>query len=273
MKHHRPDAIETARFFKSRIKQTPSIGFITGTGLSGALETFTISHRFDYAQVPHFPLSTVPSHKGQVSFGDIKGHTLMMMQGRFHLYEGYSPAQVTFPIRVMQEMGVKILILSNAAGGINLNFSDGDIMVITDHINLTGKNPLTGPNEDQWGVRFPDMIQVYDPELAAIAAAAAEKCNIRIRKGVYAGLAGPSLETPAETRFLKTIGADAVGFSTVMEAIAGIHADMNILGLSLITNINNPDKPVATSLQSVLETARRSEPSFNRLVCEIISRI
>lgn len=273
MENQRTKAIETACFLKEHLKQIPSIGFITGTGLSDALETFNISHQFDYAQVPHFSLPTVQSHKGQVSFGDIDGHALMMMQGRFHLYEGYSPSQVTFPIRVMQEMGVKTLILSNAAGGINLNYSSGDIMMITDHINLTGKNPLTGPNKDEWGVRFPDMTRVYDPGLIEIAASAAEKCCIQIKKGVYAGLAGPSLETPAETRFLKTIGADAVGFSTVMEAIAGVHAEMKILGLSLITNINNPDAPQATTLQSVLETARKSQHSFSRLVCEILSRI
>lgn len=273
MKKQRTKAIETARFFTQRIQQMPSIGFITGTGLSSSLDTFDVSHSFDYSQVPHFSLSTVKSHKGQVSFGNMSGHTLMMMHGRFHLYEGYSPSQVTFPIRVMQEMGIKTIILSNAAGGINLKYSNGDIMIITDHINLTGQNPLTGPNDDKWGIRFPDMVQVYDGELIKKAVAAAEQHHISIQQGVYAGLPGPSLETPAETRFLKTIGADAVGFSTVMEAIAGVHADMKILGLSLITNINNPDAPVKTTLENVLETARKAQDSFNRLVCEIISRI
>lgn len=273
MENIKAKAAETAGFFRQHIKKIPSVGFITGTGISGLQNELRTSCTFEYSQVPHFPLPTVPSHKGQAIFGNISGHTLMMLQGRFHLYEGYSPVQITFPVRVMQEMGVKILILTNAAGGINLDFSAGDIMIMTDHINLTGKNPLTGPNIESWGVRFPDMIHVYDPELIQKAETAAKKCRLPVHKGVYAGLSGPSLETPAETRFLKTIGADAVGFSTVMESIVGVHAGMKILGLSLITNINNPDKPAATSLESILETAQISEKDFSRLACEIIATL
>ncbi len=273
MGKQRAQVMETVQFFKEHLTQMPSIGLITGTGLSNTLDTFDVSHQFNYSQIPHFPLSTVQSHKGQVSFGNISNHSLMMMQGRFHMYEGYSPSQVTFPVRVMQQMGVKTLILSNAAGGINLDYSSGDIMIITDHINLTGKNPLKGPNEEAWGVRFPDMTQVYDPKLIKIATNVAKHCNIGIQKGIYTGLLGPSLETPAETRFLKTIGSDAVGFSTIMEAITGVHADMKILGLSLITNINNPDIPVSTTIESVLKTAKASEKAFNQLVCKVIAKI
>lgn len=273
MKTEQQQVSETADFLTPYLTESPAIGILTGTGLSDTLADLDVSSRFDYAQLPNFPVSTVESHKGRLIYGKIAEKPLLMMQGRFHLYEGYSPAQVTFPVRVMQALGIRTLILTNAAGGINLKFSSGDIMLITDHINLTGQNPLTGPNEESWGVRFPDMTQVYDPSLIEIAQTTARNQQIPLQAGVYAGLLGPSLETPAETRFLKTIGSDAVGFSTVMEAIAGVHADMKILGLSLITNINNPDAPVKTTLESVLETARGSVAPFNRLLCDVIARI
>lgn len=273
MKNDRQLVIETANFLKQHITDSPLIGVITGTGLSDTLAGLNVLCQFEYSQLPHFPVSTVESHKGRLIYGKIAGSRILVMQGRFHLYEGYTPAQVTFPVRVMQELGVKILILSNAAGGINLNFTAGNIMIITDHINLTGKNPLTGPNEDGWGIRFPDMGQVYDASLIHLAQKAAQNIQIPVQTGVYAGLLGPSLETPAETRFLKTIGSDAVGFSTVMEAIAGVHAGMKILGLSLITNINDPDAPVKTTLETVLDTARNSVEPFNRLLNEVISQI
>lgn len=265
--------IETADFLKHRKIDRPSIGFLTGTGLSNTLDGLDVLREFDYAHVPNFPATTVESHTGRLIYGHLAGKRILMMQGRFHLYEGYSPAQVTFPVRVMQELGVKVLILSNAAGGINLNFSPGDIMIIKDHINLTGTNPLKGPNEDAWGIRFPDMTRVYDPSLVALAQKTAEDNHIPIQTGIYAGLLGPSLETPAETRFLKTIGSDAVGFSTVMEAIAGVHANMKILGLSLITNINDPDVPAETTLEAVLETAQRALKPLNRLLCNVMAQI
>ncbi|WP_300457274.1 purine-nucleoside phosphorylase [Desulfobacula sp.] len=273
MKTDRQQVSETADFLTPYLTELPVIGILTGTGLSETLETLDVSSEFDYSQLPNFPVSTVESHKGRLIYGKIAQTPLLMMQGRFHLYEGYSPAQVTFPVRVMQELGIRILILTNAAGGINLTFSCGDIMLITDHINLTGQNPLTGTNEDAWGIRFPDMTQVYDPSLMDLVQTTARNHQIALQAGVYAGLSGPSLETPAETRFLKTIGGDAVGFSTVMEAIAGVHAGMKILGLSLITNINDPDAPVKTTLASVLETARSAVTPFNRLLCDVIARI
>ncbi|MCM2285099.1 MAG: purine-nucleoside phosphorylase [Desulfobacula sp.] len=273
MKTDRKHVIETAEFLKPYITKAPCIGCLTGTGLSETLDGLDPLAGFNYSELPNFPVSTVESHKGKLIYGTLSGRPLLMMQGRFHLYEGYSPEEVTFPIRVMQELGVRILILTNAAGGINLNFSAGDIMIIRDHINLTGKNPLAGPNETAWGLRFPDMSRVYDPGLMDLAQKIALQCRIPIRTGVYAGLLGPSLETPAETRFLKLIGADAVGFSTVMEAIAGVHAGMKILGISLITNINDPDNPMETTLESVLKTAETSLKPLKRLLTHVIASL
>ncbi|CCK82038.1 PunA: purine nucleoside phosphorylase I, inosine and guanosine-specific [Desulfobacula toluolica Tol2] len=274
MKNDRQLVGKTVHFLTQAIgERPPSIGVLTGTGLSDTLDDLEVLKEFEYSQLPNFPISTVESHKGRLVYGNICGIPILMMQGRFHLYEGYSPAQVTFPVRVMQELGVKTLILTNAAGGINLNFSPGDIMIIKDHLNLTGKNPLTGPNEDAWGLRFPDMTQVYDQDLVGLAQKTAQTHQVPVQTGVYAGLLGPSLETPAEIRFLKAIGSDAVGFSTVMEAIAGVHADMKILGLSLITNINNPDAPVKTTLEAVLETAQGALKPLNRLLCNVIRQV
>lgn len=273
MKTDRKHAIKTAEFLTPYITKAPLIGFLTGTGLSDTLDDLDPLASFNYSELPNFPVSTVESHKGKLIYGTLLGRPLLMMQGRFHLYEGYSPEEVTFPIRVMQELGVKTLILSNAAGAINLNFSAGDIMILRDHINLTGKNPLLGPNEEAWGIRFPDMSQVYDPTLIALARKIALQQQIPVQTGVYVGLSGPSLETPAETRFLKTIGGDAVGFSTVMEAIAGVHAGMKILGISLITNINDPDKPEKTTLESVLKTAENSLKPLRRLLTDVIATL
>ncbi|SDU47536.1 purine-nucleoside phosphorylase [Desulfobacula phenolica] len=274
MKNDRQLVGKTVQFLTQAIgERPPAIGVLTGTGLSDTLDDLEVLKEFEYSQLPNFPISTVESHKGRLVYGNICGRPILMMQGRFHLYEGYSPAQVTFPVRVMQELGVKTLILTNAAGGINLNFSPGDIMIIKDHLNLTGKNPLTGPNEDAWGIRFPDMTQVYDQDLVDLAQKTAQTHQVPVQTGVYTGLLGPSLETPAEIRFLKAIGSDAVGFSTVMEAIAGVHADMKILGLSLITNINNPDAPVKTTLEAVLEIAQGALKPLNRLLCNVIRQV
>jgi purine-nucleoside phosphorylase len=273
MKTNRKQVIDTADFLKQHITKQPRIGFLTGTGLSDTLNDLEVIAAFDYADLPNFPVSTVESHKGKLIYGTLSGKPLLLMQGRFHLYEGYSPEEVTFPIRVMQELGVKNLILSNAAGGINLNFSAGDIMIIKDHINLTGKNPLIGPNEDAWGIRFPDMTEVYDLAFIDLAKKIALRHKIPVQTGVYAGLNGPSLETPAETRHLKAIGSDAVGFSTVMEAITGVHAGMKILGISLITNINDPDAPQKTTLESVLKTAEKALGPLKRLLTDVIANI
>jgi purine-nucleoside phosphorylase len=263
---------ETASFIKRQIDHSPAIGILTGTGLGESLQSIKISFSFNYKEIPNYPVSTAKSHPGRLLMGTIGKHNIMAMQGRFHLYEGYTPAEVTFPIRVMQELGVKILILTNAAGGLNQAFSPGDIMVITDHINLTGHNPLTGPNNDNWGVRFPDMTAPYDSKLAVSAINAGKEEGIILQKGVYAGLMGPSLETPAEARYLKTIGADAVGFSTVQEVIAGIHAGMKILGLSVITNIHNPDNPSPSSIDEIIDTAGKATPKIEAIIKKVINK-
>ncbi|MCF8044424.1 MAG: purine-nucleoside phosphorylase [Desulfarculaceae bacterium] len=249
------------------------IGFLTGTGLSGSTASIEVETGFDYAEIPDFPVSTVQGHNGKLLFGGLGGCRILAMQGRFHLYEGYSPLEVTFPVRVMQAFGVKYLIISNASGGINLDFNAGDIMIIRDHINLTGHNPLTGPNNDEWGVRFPDMTEVYDEALSERAAKIAAKRGIPVRKGIYAGLCGPSLETPAETRYLRMIGGDAVGFSTVMEAIAGVHAGMNILGLATLTNINNPDAPEKATVEEIIRVAEKAAGQVNTLVSGVAEDI
>ena len=273
MTSFRDQVREAAAFVRQRMDSQPVAGFLTGTGLSDTLTALDVIHTFEYKNLPHFPKSTVESHKGCLVFGTIAGRPLLVFQGRFHLYEGYTPQEVTFPVRLLQELGVPLLILSNAAGGINLNFKPGDIMLIQDHINLTGQNPLTGPEERGWGLRFPDMTRVYGPGPAEMAIKAGESTGVALVRGVYAGLLGPSLETPAETRYLKAIGGDAVGFSTVMEAIAGVHAGMEILGLSLITNINDPDAPAQTTLEAVVETAGQASEKLNRLLARLIAQL
>ena len=271
MDYDRPKALESADFIKNIVPEPPEIGMLTGTGLGESAEALAVSAVVAYADIPHFPTSTVKSHAGRLIMGRMADRMVMAFQGRFHLYEGYSPAAVTFPIRVMQELGVKVLILTNAAGGLNTEFTAGDIMVITDHVNLTGANPLVGPNEDAWGIRFPDMTRAYDRHLAAAAHKAGADAGIRLRKGVYAGLKGPSLETPAEIRFLKRIGCDAVGLSTVQEVIAGVHAGMRILGLSTITNINDPDNPTPASLDEIIAVANRAAPRLETVIRKVVS--
>ncbi len=273
MKPLRQQVLETIAFIRPRIKNSVDIGFLTGTGLSQTLSSLKVIWEINYADLPNFPQTTVESHRGKLVYGSLSGRSILVFQGRFHIYEGYTPQQVTFPIRLMQELKIKTLILSNAAGGINLNFSSGDIMLIRDHINLTGHNPLIGAEEPAWGIRFPDMTRVYDKGLGTLAKKTAANNDIILREGVYAGLLGPSLETPAETRFLKGIGGDAVGFSTIMEAIAGVQAGMRILGLSLITNINNPDAPEQTTLEAVVETAQKASEKMNCLLCDMISQM
>ncbi len=273
MKADRQHVLKTVDTIKKTFPKKISIGILTGTGLSESPDGIEEVCRFNYSHLPNFPSSTVDGHKGQLVIGRLAGKTILIFQGRFHLYEGYTPAQVVFPVRVMQELGVKTLILNNAAGGINSEYTPGDIMIIKDHINLTGKNPLAGPNEDTWGIRFPDMTKAYDPDLINLAIKTAEKNGLGVYQGVYAGLLGPSLETPAEIRFLRTIGCDAVGLSTIMEVIAGVHAQMKILGLSLITNLNDPDHPEMTTIEAVLKTAKKSIPKLNRLLSDIISQM
>jgi purine-nucleoside phosphorylase len=264
---------ETVAFIESKIKGAPYIGLLTGTGLGETAESMAIETTIRYQDIPHFPLSTVQTHIGRMLSGKMNGCPVIAMQGRFHLYEGYHPLEVTYPIRVMQQLGVKILMLSNAAGGLNPKFDPGDIMLISDHINLTGANPLMGPNEDSWGPRFPDMTRAYDEALMDTAERIAQTAGAHLQKGIYVGLTGPSLETPSEVKFLQIIGAEAVGFSTVHEVIAAVHGGMRVLGLSTITNVHNPDKPVPASVEEIIEMARGSIPLLQTIMKGITEKI
>ena len=270
---HRDTLAETTEHIMSRIKTPPRLGLMTGTGLGDSAGFLNDPITFPYQTIPHFPISTAPSHAGNLQFGDSNGYPLMVMQGRFHLYEGYTPQEVTYPIRVMQALGVNILIITNAAGGLNPSFQAGDIMLISDHLNLTGSNPLVGPNDDEWGERFPDMSRVYDPDLAAIAHRTADDANLNLQSGVYAGLLGPSLETPAEIRYLQRIGADAVGLSSVHEAIVAVHAGIRILGLSIITNTHNPDNPAPAAVDEIIAVANSAAPTLEKLIQQILEQL
>ena len=262
---------ETVAFLKTAVSTRPAIGCISGTGLDDGISFSKPVSSFDYNEIPHFPVSTVEGHAGRMIFGQVGGKEIVAMNGRFHLYEGYSPIEVSFPVRVMQELGVETVIMTNAAGGINTGLRCGDILAIKDHINLTGENPLVGPNEKRWGIRFPHMIGAYDKKLIQLAVKAGEALGVEIKQGTYAGLKGPALETPAEIRFLKIIGADAVGFSTIQEVIAAIHGGMKVLGLSIVTNINNPDNPEPATLEEVIDVAGRVTPRLAKIIGRIIT--
>jgi len=257
---------EAARFLKDRCREKPTIGILTGTGLEQAAAAVQAAFKVSYREIPHFPLPTVESHPGELLIGRLAGEPAVAMQGRLHLYEGHAPRQVALPVRIMQVLGVRTLMVTNAAGGLNPGFAAGDMMAIRDHINLTHANPLTGLQDEYWGPRFPDMTAAYPQELITLAKKAAAEEKLHLREGVYAGLAGPSLETPAETRFLKTIGADAVGFSTVPEVIAAVQAGMRVLGLSVITNINNPDRPRPALAEEIIAVARQNAPKLAAII-------
>ncbi len=274
MQDQKQKATETAAFLSRRTRKEPLVGLLTGTGLGDSTAALAVTDTLDYAEIPHFPVSTVAGHRGRLLFGEIGGRTVMAMQGRFHLYEGYSPLEVSFPVRVMQEMGVKVLIVSNAAGGFNPAFSPGDLMIITDHINFTGENPLVGPNEESWGIRFPDMGRVYDPVLADLAEAGGHgAAGTALRRGVYIGLKGPSLETPAEVRLFRSLGADAVGLSTIQEVIAGVHAGMRILGISTITNVHTPDNPVPATVEEIIAVAGAATPKLEAVIRYVVENL
>lgn len=266
MEEYRRSVSETADFLAARFPAAPLIGILTGTGLSDSVRSVRVSEALAYKDLPHFPISTVPGHAGRLLYGQIGHRPVIVLQGRFHLYEGYSPLEITFPIRVMQRLGVRFLIVTNAAGGLNPRFQTGDILLIDDHINLTGANPLVGINLDEWGPRFPDMTRAYDPQLKVLAAEGARAAGLALKSGVYVGLRGPSLETPAEMRYLRTIGADAVGFSTVQEVIVAVHAGMRVLGLTTITNFNDPDDPVPATVEDIIAVAREAAPRLGNLM-------
>lgn len=264
---------EAASYIKSSLSIQPKIGLILGTGLSGIGEAMEDAVSLPYAEIPNFPVSTAPSHKSRLLCGTWAGKPVLAMQGRFHLYEGYTPRQVSIPIRIMAALGIKTLIVSNAAGGLNPQFRSGDLMLITDHINLTGQNPLVGSNVDAWGPRFPDMTEPYSRRLRDLAIKAALSEKIHLHRGVYVGVLGPSLETAAETRFLRIIGADAVGMSSIMECITAVHAGLDVVGISVITNVNLPDHYVPAPLEEIIATAERAGTKLMHLLGKIIEQI
>jgi purine-nucleoside phosphorylase len=253
---------ETAAFLKSRLGEVPKLAMITGTGLDAVTNRVDVQWRVPFHEIPNFPVSTVQGHRGTLIAGRWGQQGLIALEGRFHLYEGYSPKEIAFPIRVFARLGVRFLFMSSAAGGLDPRFQSGDLMLVTDHINLTGTNPLMGPNLESFGPRFPDMTEVYDPGLVALARTQALKIGILLREGVYAGITGPSLETPSETRLLKMIGAHAVGMSTVTEAIAAAHCGMKTACITAITNVNLPDCMKKTAIEDVIATASSCGPSL-----------
>ena len=273
MESFRNKVLEATEFVRAKIVDKPHIGLLVGTGLGNSVSSLKNVISVDYREIPNFPTSTVPTHQGRLLSGNMGGKVVLVMQGRFHYYEGYTMKEIALPVRVMQLLGVKTFMLTNAAGGINPLFNTGDIMLITDHINLTGGNPLIGPNVDEWGPRFPDMSQVYDRKLLAIAEEASLENGIRVQKGVYVGLPGPSLETGAEIRFLKTIGADAVGLSTIPEVIAAAHGGMAILGFSVITNMNIPDNPKPCRVEEIIAAAERTAPRLQAIIERVIEKL
>jgi purine-nucleoside phosphorylase len=264
---------EAVDFLTRKVTSPPIIGIILGTGLGGVTGKIEVELRVPYEEIPHFPISTIEGHRGSLVFGALADKKVLAMEGRFHLYEGYTPEEVTFPVRVMSKLGVRYLFISSAAGGLNPEFSPGDLMIVKDHINLTGTNPLIGPNLDALGSRFPDMSEVYDRDLINIAKKEAADINISLREGVYVGVLGPSLETPAETRFLRMAGADAVGMSTVSEVIVGVHCGLKILLIVAITNVNIPDAMEKTSLEEVIAAAEKASPRLSLLWEKIIGAL
>ena len=264
---------EALSYVRSKSSIVPEIGIILGTGLGKLAEKIEDKVVISYKQIPHFAVSTAPGHAGNLLLGKIGEKKVVAMQGRFHLYEGYSPEEVTFPIRVMKALGVKVLIESNAAGGMNRNFKPGDIMIITDHINFTGTNPLIGPNDDSLGPRFPDMSEPYDWDLIELTEEVALEEGIRCHRGVYIGVTGPNFETRAEYRFFHLIGADAVGMSTVPEVIVAKHSGLKVLGLSCITDMCIPDKLEPVDFRKVIDVANKAEPKITRLVEKVIRKI
>ncbi|MBI5476461.1 MAG: purine-nucleoside phosphorylase [Ignavibacteriales bacterium] len=267
---------ESIAYIRKHTKMRPEVGIILGTGLGGLVKEIRKEIVLDYEEVPHFPISTVESHHGKLIFGSLAGRKIVAMQGRFHLYEGYTLQQVTYPVRVMSEkigLGVNTLLISNAAGGMNPEFHRGDLMIITDHINFQGNNPLIGPNEDYLGPRFPDMSEPYSRELISLADKVSKELRIKVQHGVFVAVQGPNLETRAEYRFLRNIGADAVGMSTVPENIIANHMGMRTFGISIITDECFPDTLEPVSVEEIIKTANKAQPKLTKLMKELVKRI
>jgi len=264
---------QSVEFIKSRTSVEPTIGIILGTGLGGLVKEINVIDEIPYQDIPNFPVSTVESHSGKLIFGELGGKKVVAMQGRFHYYEGYNMQQVTFPVRVMKLLGIQRLFVSNASGGVNPDFEVGEIMILNDHINLFPAHPLIGKNFDELGPRFPDMSEPYDPEMISLAQQIASENNVKVSIGTYVGLTGPTLETPAEYKYVRVIGADAVGMSTVPEVIVARHMDIPCFAISIITDLGVPGKIHKVSLQDVIDVANRQEPKMTLIMRELISRI
>ncbi|WP_341903652.1 MULTISPECIES: purine-nucleoside phosphorylase [Fluviicola] len=264
---------EAADYINSKTQVKPSIGIILGTGLGGLVKEIEVIDEISYQDIPHFPVSTVESHSGKLIFGNLGGKKVVAMQGRFHFYEGYNMQQVTFPVRVMKLLGIERLFVSNASGGVNPDFVVGEIMILDDHINLFPAHPLIGKNIDELGPRFPDMSEPYDHQMIELAKNIAAENNIKVSVGTYAALTGPTLETPAEYGYVRAIGADAVGMSTIPEVIVARHMEIPCFAISIITDLGVPGKIQKVSLQDVIDVASRQEPKMTLIMRELIAKI
>ncbi|MBG8552067.1 purine-nucleoside phosphorylase [Hymenobacter guriensis] len=270
------DLLEAADYLRQRLADfQPEAGIILGTGLGALAREVAVQHRFSYADIPHFPVSTVESHAGELLAGTLAGKRVLVMRGRFHYYEGYTMQQVVFPVRVMKLLGIRHLFVSNASGGLNPDYNYSDLMLLEDHINLQPTNPLIGKNLDELGPRFPDMMEPYDQRLLGLAEEAARELGLTpyLRRGVYASLPGPMLETPAEYRYLRTIGADAVGMSTVPEVIAAVHMELPVLAVSVITDLCAPGKLKKVDIADILRTAAVAEPRLTALLQRVLEKL
>jgi purine-nucleoside phosphorylase len=264
---------EATAAVEARWTGSPNVGIILGTGLGGVAEDIRDGVTIAYEELPHFPHSTVDSHAGELVCGNLAGKAVVAMSGRFHAYEGYALQRITFPVRVLKALGCKVLVVSNACGGLNPQYAKGDIMLIEDHINLMGDNPLIGPNDDRLGDRFPDMSEPYDKELLSLAKRLAVEEKVPVQQGVYVAVTGPNLETRAEYRFLRTIGADAVGMSTVPETIVAVHGKMKVLGFSIVTDMCLPDALAPTSHAEIVAVANEAEMKLRRLVRRVVESL
>jgi len=263
---------KTVSYIIKQIDQKPEIGIILGTGLGGLVNEIDIKHTIPYESIPNFPVSTVVGHQGRLIFGILGGKNVVAMQGRFHYYEGYTMHEVTFPVRVMKSLGIKTLMVSNASGGVNPSFEVGDIMFITDHINLM-PNPLIGKNIEELGPRFPDMSEVYDKNLIKEATKIARHHNIKYQKGIYAGVSGPTFETPAEYKYIHTLGADTVGMSTIPEVIVARHMNLTCFAVSVISDLGIEGKIVEISHQEVIDSASIAEPKMTIIIKELMATL
>jgi purine-nucleoside phosphorylase len=264
---------ESIAFLRRETGLVPEVGIILGTGLGALAKEIEVEKVISYHDIPHFPLSTVESHDGKLHFGKLGGKSVVAMQGRFHFYEGYSMQQITFPVRVMKKLGIHTLLISNACGGMNPQYRRGDLMLIEDHINLLGSNPLIGPNLDEFGPRFPDMSEPYSRELIQLAEKLALENKIKLQKGVFVAVSGPNLETRAEYRFLRGIGADVVGMSTVPEVVVAVHSGLRVLGISVITDECFPDALQPVNVAEIIETANLAEPKLTTMMKKVIENL